>query len=173
MSTAEHRPCRWSAKLVRHSADGDAVFKMTAPYHRTVASYDFFNDYRGYFIVSFEFRRPESRHWSNVRASSKVSVQQSLLRGINRCVSRSVTGISRDIVHYSYCIGTVVSHLASRRGLCLSIGIDQLRFRRTVRCCQLVKLRVIYSMAFIVSFALEGIFVADFFCLPLGKITNC
>ena len=106
-------------------AGGDAVFKMTAPYHRTVASYDFFNDYRGYFIVSFEFRRPEypegknwpkSRHWSNVRASSKVSVQQSLLRGINRCVSRSVTGISRDIIHYSYCIGTVVSHLASRRG---------------------------------------------------------
>ena len=115
-------------------AGGDAVFKMTAPYHRTVASYDFFNDYRGYFIVSFEFRRPEypegenwpkSRHWSNVRASSKVSVQQSLLRGINRCVSRSVTGISRDIIHYSYCIGTVVSHLASRRGLCLSVGIDR------------------------------------------------
>ena len=89
-------------------AGGDAVFKMTAPYHRTVASYDFFNDYRGYFIVSFEFRRPEypegenwpkSRHWSNVRASSKVSVQQSLLRGINRCVSRSVTGISRMFIN--------------------------------------------------------------------------
>ena len=109
---------------------------------QSIARFD--GDYRGYFIVSFEFRRPESRHWSY----PSIFKEQSLLRGINRCVSHSVTGNSRDIVHYSYCIGTVVSHLASRRGLCLSIGIDQLRFRRTVRCCQLVKLRVIYSMAF-------------------------
>ena len=89
MSTAEHRPCRWSAKLVRHSADGDAVFKMTAPYHRTVASYDFFNDYRGYFIVSFEFRRPES---GRNLATGQMSEHLQRCRSNNLC-SGGLTGV--------------------------------------------------------------------------------